>query len=108
MSQEQRSHPSDGTDADEVYSLADPEMQESYVGTRTATEWVPYFLPHLRPGMSLLDCGCGVGSITLDLAGRVAPGQVIGIDLDEKQLAMARTEAERRGLSNIRFETASI
>ncbi len=95
------------TGADEVYILGDRE-QVSYTGTRTAMEWIPFFVPHLRPGMSLLDCGCGVGSITLDLAERVAPGQVVGVDLDESQLAMARAEAERRGLSNIRFETASI
>lgn len=108
MSQEHRDRPSDQIGADEVYSLGDQEMQESYVGTRTATEWVPFFLPHLRPGMSLLDCGCGVGSITLDLAERVAPGQVVGVDLDEGQLTVARAEAERRGLTNVRFEVASI
>lgn len=93
---------------DEIYTLSGTEAQESYVGTRTAAVWVPFFLPHLRPGMSLLDCGYGVGSITLDLAERVAPGQVVGIDLDESQLATARAEAERRGLGNVRFEAASI
>ena len=35
--------------------------------------------------MSLLDCGCGAGSITLDLAESAAPGRVIGLDLDENQ-----------------------
>lgn len=107
MSQEPQDRPSDEMGADEVYIVSDHE-QVSYTGTRTATEWVPFFLPHLRPGMSLLDCGCGVGSITLDLAERVAPGQVVGVDLDESQIAMARAEAERRGLSNVRFEVASI
>ncbi len=58
--------------------------------------------------MFLLDCGIGVGSLTLDLAERVAPGRVVGVDLDESQLAMARTEAEGRGLTNVRFEVASI
>jgi ubiquinone/menaquinone biosynthesis C-methylase UbiE len=107
MSQQPREQSSDETGADEVYLVSDRE-QVAYTGTRTAAEWVPFFLPHLRPGMSLLDCGCGVGSITLDLAERVAPGPVVGVDLDESQIALARAEAGRRGLSNIRFEVASI
>lgn len=92
----------------ETYSIGDGEAQQAYVGGRTAEGWVPFFLPHLRPGMALLDCGCGVGSITLDLAERVAPGEVVGIDLDEGQLAVARAEAARRGLTNARFERASV
>ena len=36
--------------------------------------------PLLRPGMRLLDVGCGPGSITAGLAKRVAPGETIGID----------------------------
>ncbi len=43
-------------------------------GRRRASEWAGFLLPHLRPGMSLLDCGCGVGSITIGLAEIVAPG----------------------------------
>jgi ubiquinone/menaquinone biosynthesis C-methylase UbiE len=35
-----------------------------------------FFLPHLQSGMTLLDCGCGPGSLTLGLAEAVAPGQV--------------------------------
>ncbi|MEO6469843.1 MAG: methyltransferase domain-containing protein, partial [Acidimicrobiia bacterium] len=39
-----------------------------------------YLLPHLESGQTLLDVGCGPGNITMDLAARVAPGRVVGID----------------------------
>ncbi len=35
---------------------------------RTAENSAGYLLPHLEPGMRLLDVGCGPGTITLDLA----------------------------------------
>lgn len=47
---------------------------------RTAENSAAYLLPHLQPGQTLLDVGCGPGTITLDLAARVAPGLVRGID----------------------------
>jgi SAM-dependent methyltransferase len=39
-------------------------------------------LPYLKPGMVLLDLGCGPGSITVGLAAAVAPGSATGVDLD--------------------------
>jgi len=92
----------------ELYSITDAEAQRTYVGVRRAREWVGFFLPHLKPGMSLLDCGCGVGSITLDLAEIVAPGPVIGLDMDETQLEIARQSAKERGLSNVTFEQGNV
>ena len=38
-----------------------------------------FLAPLLRAGMRLVDCGCGPGSITADLAQAVAPGETIGI-----------------------------
>src|SRR5438270_147059 len=43
---------------------------------RSAENSAGYLLPALRPGLDLLDVGCGPGSITVDLAARVAPGRV--------------------------------
>jgi SAM-dependent methyltransferase len=47
---------------------------------RTAENSAAYLVPHLRPGQTLLDVGCGPGTITADLAERVSPGPVIGVD----------------------------
>lgn len=92
----------------EFYSISDAEAQQTYVGVRRAAQWVGFFLPHLRSGFSVLDCGCGVGSITLDLAEQVAPGQVVGIDVDEDQLAVARQRAGERGLANVAFQQGNV
>ena len=92
----------------EFYSISEAESQRAYIGVRRAAKWVGFFLPHLRPGFSVLDCGCGVGSITLDIAELVAPGRVVGLDMDESQLALAREAAIQRGLSNVTFQRGDI
>lgn len=92
----------------EFYTLSNADAQRIYVGVRRAKDWVGFFLPHLKTGFSLLDCGCGVGSITLDLAELVVPGQVIGLDMDESQLEIARTNAKERGLTNVTFEEGNV
>ena len=77
-------------------------------GLRTAEEAAAFLLPELRPGMRLLDVGCGPGSITRGLAERVAPGPVVGLDLSRETLAAARDDAAVRGLENLRYEEGSV
>ncbi len=48
---------------------------------RTAENSAGYLLSSLRAGLDLLDIGCGPGTITADLARRVSPGRVLGIDV---------------------------
>jgi SAM-dependent methyltransferase len=76
---------------------------------RTAENSAGYLLPSLSAGLSLLDVGCGPGSITLDLAGRVSPGPVIGLDADPGVIAEAQasaaTAAERK---NVTFMTGDV
>ncbi len=75
---------------------------------RTASKDAAFLLPHLRPGMTLLDCGCGHGTTTTDLAEVVAPGRVVGIDLDEERIVAARKHAAERGVNNVDFQTANV
>ena len=66
---------------------------------RTAENSAGFLLPHLRPGMSLLDVGCGPGNITADLADRVADGPVLGLDLPPDVIANAAAEHVRANLT---------
>ena len=75
---------------------------------RTLATHGEFFVPHLQPGLRLLDCGCGPGSITLGLAARVDPGEVVGIDFAPDQIAHARQAAAREGRRNVRFESANV
>ena len=51
---------------------------------RTADDAAAFLLPHLQPGMSVLDFGCGPGTITVGLADAVGEtGSVLGIDVSD-------------------------
>jgi ubiquinone/menaquinone biosynthesis C-methylase UbiE len=75
---------------------------------RTGENSAAYLLPHLRPGQSLLDAGCGPGTITADLALLVAPGEVVGMDAADEVVAQAREHARELGLPNLRFEVGDL
>jgi SAM-dependent methyltransferase len=73
---------------------------------RTAENSAGYLLPLLSPGMRLLDVGCGPGTITLDLAARVAPGPTIGVDREAAIIDEARGLQESREVAGVEFRTA--
>jgi Methylase involved in ubiquinone/menaquinone biosynthesis len=73
---------------------------------RTAENSAAYLLPHLAAGMTVLDIGCGPGTITADLAALVAPGTVTAVELTADALELARAEARARGRDNIEFAVA--
>jgi|688.fasta_scaffold144241_2 ubiquinone/menaquinone biosynthesis C-methylase UbiE len=63
----------------------------------------------IKPGMSVLDVGCGTGNITCWLAKEVgATGRVIGIDASENQINVAKENARTQNLTNIEFYPYSV
>jgi SAM-dependent methyltransferase len=68
---------------------------------RTAENSAAYLLPHLTPGATLLDVGCGPGTLTADLATHVAPGRVLAVDTSAEVVDEARAHAEDRGVDNV-------
>lgn len=68
---------------------------------RTAENSAGYLLHRLSPGDSVLDVGCGPGSITSDLAERVSPGRITALDRDPGVVDEAVASARSRGLTNV-------
>ncbi len=67
-----------------------------------------FFLPFLKDGMAVLDCGCGPGVLTCDIAEFIPNGNVLGIDLDKSQINIAEEEARTRGIKNTKFQQANV
>lgn len=56
---------------------------------RTIENSAAYLSPHLEAGLSLLDVGCGPGTITVEFADRVSPGRVVGLDASAEVIEKA-------------------
>ncbi|MEV8378941.1 methyltransferase domain-containing protein [Kribbella sp. NPDC056861] len=52
----------------------------SFMARRSLQTHGQFFLPHLSPGLDVLDLGCGPGTISRDLAAAVEPGWVVAVD----------------------------
>ncbi|MBV9542993.1 MAG: class I SAM-dependent methyltransferase, partial [Chloroflexi bacterium] len=58
----------------------------------------------IGPGMRVLDVGCGPGDVSLLAAQRVGPtGEVVGLDINDRVLELARARAAASGATQVRF-----
>lgn len=71
---------------------------------RTAENSAAYLLPHLKPQMELLDVGAGPGTITADLAGRVAHVTASEVSAETLELTRAGVGA----VGNVEFAVADV
>lgn len=63
----------------------------------------------LKPGMTVLEIGCGAGQMACDLASVVGPrGKVIATDNSPAQIETSKATAEKRGIKNIEFHICDV
>jgi ubiquinone/menaquinone biosynthesis C-methylase UbiE len=83
------------------YALALQKMRSAEINAR-------FLLPYLSPDMTLLDCGCGLGSITIGFAKAITRGRIFGVDTEDSLLKMAKQEVDARDIKNIHFQIGNI
>jgi ubiquinone/menaquinone biosynthesis C-methylase UbiE len=93
---------------EDVYTHGHHESVVRAHASRTAENSAAFVIPHLTAGTSLLDVGCGPGSITCDFAELVAPAKVVGLDRSAEIVAQAASLAAERGVENVEFVTGNI
>lgn len=76
------------------------EHERSYSGGAKIQQLLGDQLLNLMPGKTVIDFGCGGGAEAIEYARRGAR-QVIGLDIREDVLAIARERAEAAGLSDV-------
>jgi SAM-dependent methyltransferase len=94
---------------DPIYALgySEEEFQQLMVQGRLFAEFTGHLFTGagIGPGMRVLDVGCGVGDVSLlasDLVG--CSGAVVGIDINERSLEIARGRATALGRNHIIFQ----
>lgn len=94
--------------AGSTYALGhtDVEVQRLLLQGRLYDHYTEHALrlAGLRPGMSVLDIGCGPGDVSFLAAGLVGPtGRVLGVDAAPEMVELARARAAEKGLTQTHF-----
>ncbi|MGD1240792.1 class I SAM-dependent methyltransferase [Mycobacterium seoulense] len=102
---------SSATGSTYVLGHADVEVQRLLLQGRLYDHYTEHALrlAGLRPGMRVLDIGCGPGDVSFIAARLVGPaGSVLGVDAAPKMIELARARAAEQGLSTVHFIRSAI
>ena len=75
-----RNEMQDGSDPTDTMGYSDEFL--ALLKRRNAESVAFHLLPRLKPGLRVLDHGCGPGTISVGLARAVEPGELHGVDIE--------------------------
>ena len=80
-----------------IYDERSQQYDDSYLHLKQSREYIDY--AKLKPGEAVLDLVCGTGLVTLLAKGEVgARGHVVGVDVSDGMLEVARRKCRQEGL----------
>jgi SAM-dependent methyltransferase len=85
-----------------------PPEAAGIMTARTLANSHPTLPDLLRPGMAVLDVGCGPGTLTAEMARRVAPGHAVGMDINPDMIRAAEAASPPAEVANLVFYTGDI
>ena len=80
-----------------------PSVLRSH-SNRTVENSAAYAAAEFRPGLRVLDVGSGPGTITADIARRVAPGLVVALEATSEAAQLTKREVHRQHITNVKVE----
>ena len=78
------------------------------LAARTLADSHPALLPWLEPGASVLDVGSGSGTLTAEIARRVDPGLVVGLEINPDLARLADEQHPSSRIPNLVFSVGDI
>jgi SAM-dependent methyltransferase len=85
-----------------------PPEAAGIMTARTLANSHPTLLDLLTPGMSVLDVGCGPGTLTIEIARRVDPAPVVGMDVNPGMISAAEAASPPGEIANLVFYAGDI
>ena len=96
------------TSENSKYVLGNSEQILNKLATRTLQQEAQFLTSFLAANQTILDAGCGIGSITRDVALFSSSSEVHGVDVDQTQILQAQQAALDAGANNTYFSCQSI
>jgi ubiquinone/menaquinone biosynthesis C-methylase UbiE len=88
---------------DQLYNLVSDQFHDWTHGFYGAANRELLNHLHLTPNIRVMELACGTGHLAIEMARRVAPGRVLGVDLSPQMIAKGREGAAAAGLKNLEF-----
>ena len=90
------------------YAFGESNAARKAFAGRTIDADLAFLVPFLKPGLSLVDCGCGGGGLAVQLSERLTPGEVVGFDQNGGAIEQAKQLAASVADAGVRFFVASV